>query len=67
MAQELNVVSSDSENFVSDYADESEYKFDEFEGFKSRIKKLSKTSKFLRWNQKTLFILQFSMLFIMPC
>ena len=37
MAQELNLVSSDPENFVSDYVDEVEYGFDEFACFEKRI------------------------------
>ena len=34
---------SDPENFVSDHVEEIEYEIDEYNGFKNRIKKLSKT------------------------
>ena len=55
MAQELNVVSSDPENFVSDYADEIEYKFDESESFKSRIKKIEQDLKVFEMESKDSF------------
>ena len=37
MAQELDLVSEDPENFVSDFLDEVSYEFDEFFGFEKRI------------------------------
>ena len=37
--QELDLVSSDPENFVSDYFDEIEQEFDEFAGLEKRIQK----------------------------
>ena len=37
--QELDLVSSDPENFVSDYFDEIEHEFDEFAGLEKRIQK----------------------------
>ena len=39
MVQELDLVSSDPENFVSDYVDEVEHEFDELAGLEKRIQK----------------------------
>ena len=45
MAQELELVSFDPENFVSDYVDEVEHEFDEFAGLDKRIQKLKQYLK----------------------
>ena len=45
MAPELNLVSSDLENFVSDYIDEIEYEYNEFSRFEKRILKFEQDLK----------------------
>ena len=41
MAQELDLVPEDPENFVSDFVYEVIYEFDEFFGFEKRIQKFN--------------------------
>ena len=55
MAQELNLVSSDPKNFVSDYVDEVEHEFDEFAGLEERIQKIKQYLKIFEEESKDSF------------
>ena len=55
MAEELNLVSSDPKNFVSNYVDETEYKYDEFSGFEKRIRKFKQDLKIFEEESKDSF------------
>ena len=59
IAEELGLVCSDPENYVSDYVEEIEYKFDEFEGFKNRIKKFEQGLKIFEMDSKDSFMKDF--------
>ena len=64
MAEELDLVCSDHENFVPDCVEEIELEYDEFENFEKRIKKFEEDLKTLCSTQKTHFFMQFLMDFI---
>ena len=55
MAQELDLVSEDPENFVSDFVYEVIYEFDEFFGFEKRIQKFNKELKIFERESKDSF------------
>ena len=48
MAEELNLVSSNPEHFVSNYVDEIEYQYDNFSGFEKRIRKFENDLKIFK-------------------
>ena len=55
MAEELDLVYSDPENFVPDCVEEIESEYDEFENFERRIKKFEKDLKTFMLDSKDLF------------
>ena len=55
MVQELDLVSSDPVNFVSDYVDEVEHDFDEFTGVEERIQKFKQYLKIFKEDSKNSF------------
>ena len=55
MAEELNLVSSDLKNIVSDYVDKIEYQYDEFSEFEKRIRKFEKNLKIFEEESKDSF------------
>ena len=67
MAQELYLVCSDPENFVSDYVEKTEYEYDEFVDFEKRIKKFEHYLKIFEMNSKDSFFTQSFMAFIILC
>ena len=48
MAEELDLVSSNPEHFVSNYVDEIEYQYDNFSGFEKRIRKFENDLKIFK-------------------
>ena len=55
MAEELELVSSDPENFFSNYVDEIEYQYDESSEFEKRIRKFEKDLKIFKEHSKDFF------------
>ena len=55
MAEELELASSDPENFFSHYVDEIEYQYDESSGFAKRMRKFEKDLKIFKEHSKDSF------------
>ena len=55
MAEELGLVCSDPENFISECVEEVEYEFDEFEGSKNKLKKFEQNLKIFETDSKDSF------------
>ena len=55
IAQDLDLVSKDPKNFVSDFVDKVSYEFDEFSGFEERIQKFSQELKIFEKESKDSF------------
>ena len=67
IAKELGLVCSDPENFVPDYIEEIERKYDLFENFEKRIKEFEEDLKIFMLDSKDSFFMQFLMEYIIQC
>ena len=65
MAYDLDLIATDPGNFVSDFADEVSYEFDEFLGFQKRIQKFNEELKVFSRESKDSFY--FSILYAIYC